>query len=114
MNSDPRSECLEWIRAQHEGRIALRKREHLREKKKRRKIERQERRRLWLGKRTVAGMHPGTGLWVVRVESGDHVTLRSYGVASALGTFAAVALDREQVAKLHQRLGNILEQWRPV
>lgn len=109
--TDPRSECLEWIRAQADARAA--NGESLRDRRRRalKKAQRRERRRQARLARMVSGLHPGTGLWIGRVDQQDHVTLRAYGVASAAGVFAAVALVRTEVERLHRRLGNILDQW---
>lgn len=112
MSGDPRSECLEWSRAQADARADRATAERLRKKRRRKKEARRAAIRHGRMKHTVAGMHERTGLWIGRVRNQNHVTLRAYGITSAAGVFAAVALDRVQVARLHQRLGNILEQWK--
>ena len=109
--TDPRSECLEWIRAQEDARIRTRRKARAKLFSKRHKERKRLRRLESRSKREVPGVHDGTGIHLSRVRNDDHVTLRTYGVTSAMGVFAAVALTRDGVQRLHQRLGNILAQW---
>jgi hypothetical protein len=115
--TDPRSEALEWSRMLADARAVRAKKARNAQKRARMKAARAERRTtkrtLWLGRATVAGMHTDTGLWLSRVEGRDHLTLRAYGITSAAGVFAAVALDRKAAERLHHRLGNLLAQWKP-